>query len=105
MEPLITILTTSDNREVIASIGRQLLEKRLVACVQVLGPMTSMYWWKGTIEETREWLAIMKTKATLYGEVESEIHRLHPYEVPQIVSIPIECAFSEYGKWIVNETG
>lgn len=105
MESLIMILTTSDNKEVITSIGRALLEQRLVACVQFLGPMTSLYWWKDSVEETREWLAIMKTKATLYKKVESEIHRLHPYEVPQIVSIPIECAFSEYGKWIVNETG
>lgn len=104
MEPLITILTTSDNREVIASIGRKLLETRLVACVQILGPMTSLYWWKDSLEETQEWLAVMKTKETLYEKVELEIRRLHPYEVPQIVSIPIEKAFSEYGRWIVEET-
>ncbi len=84
---MINVITTVDSRETLERIGRLLLEKRLVACLQILGPVRSIYRWKGQIEEAEEWIGIMKTRRELYGDVEAEIKALHPYEVPQIEAI------------------
>ena len=104
MEEIIYITTTADTAEIAKGIGRHLVEARLVSCAQILGPMTSIYRWKGKIEETGEWLLLMKSRKSLYKEIEKEIRRLHPYELPQIVGVPIEAALAGYAQWVVDET-
>ena len=77
---MINVITSVDGREALEKIGRRLLEKKLVACLQIIGPVRSVYWWKGRLEEAEEWIGVMKTRRELYGEVEEEIRALHPYE-------------------------
>lgn len=104
MSAIINVITTADAREVLEQIGRSLLERRLVACVQFVGPIKSLYWWKGSMEEAEEWMAIMKTRGELYDQVEKEIRALHPYDVPEIMAIEAQRVSEAYGTWIDAET-
>ncbi len=104
MEPIISITTTTDNRGTLETMGRSLVARRLVACVQIIGPVKSIYWWKEKVEETEEWLMIMKTRKSLYAQVESEIRALHPYELPEIVSFETSALLPAYADWVRKET-
>jgi periplasmic divalent cation tolerance protein len=104
MKGIIQIVTTADDRSIIEKIGRDLVEKRLVACVQILGPIQSIYRWQGAVEDTNEWLLLMKSKASLYPFIEEEIRRQHPYEVPEIIAISIEEGLAGYLNWVAGET-
>ncbi len=102
---MITLLTTVDRKEILEQIGRALLEKRLIACIQISGPITSMYWWKDVLEDTQEWVGTMKTTEELYPRVEVELRRLHPYEVPEIVVLESRRVLPEYEEWVQAVTG
>ncbi len=104
MEPIITITTTTDNREALEKIGRHLLAGRLIACVQIVGPISSIYWWKQKMEEAEDWLGVMKTRKSLFSRVEEEIRALHAYEVPEIMASEIEHVSGAYAEWVMNET-
>jgi periplasmic divalent cation tolerance protein len=104
MEEAVQITTTADNRETIEKIGRSLVEKRLASCAQVLGPIKSIYRWKGKIEETEEWLCLIKSRKSLSKDVEAEILRLHPYELPEITVTIIDGGLAGYIQWVVDET-
>jgi periplasmic divalent cation tolerance protein len=101
----ISVMTTIDKRETLEGIGRVLLEKRLVACIQIVGPIKSMYWWNGRIEEAEEWIGIMKTRSELFEELERTLKALHTYEVPEIITMEAKSVFPAYEKWIAAETG
>jgi periplasmic divalent cation tolerance protein len=104
MEKIIQITTTADNRNIIENIGRDLVEKRLIACAQILGPIQSIYRWKGNVEDANEWLLLMKSKASLYPAIEEEIRRQHPYELPEILVTNIDKGLAGYIHWVANET-
>ena len=104
MEEIIQVVTTTNDRSIIEKIGRDLVEKRLVACAQILGPIQSIYWWKGAVENAHEWLLLMKSKASLYPGIEEEIRRQHPYELPEIIAINIDKGLASYLDWVVSET-
>ena len=101
---MINVITSVDGREALEKIGRRLLEKKLVACLQMIGPVRSVYWWKGRLEEAEEWIGVMKTRRELYGEVEKEIRALHPYETPQIEAIEAVSVLPAYEGWLIDET-
>jgi periplasmic divalent cation tolerance protein len=104
LSAIINVVTTVDGREALERIGRSLLERRLIACLQMVGPIKSLYWWKGSIEDAEEWIGIMKTRPELYDQVEKEIRALHPYDVPEIMAIEAEKVSDSYGKWVAAET-
>jgi periplasmic divalent cation tolerance protein len=95
------VVTTIDTREHADSIGKELLEKRLAACVQTEGPISSSYWWKGEIETAEEWRCIMKTTVEKY-EVKRTVRSMHPYEEPEIFGLTIASGSSTYLKWIYD---
>jgi periplasmic divalent cation tolerance protein len=101
---MINVITSVDGREALEKIGRRLLEKKLVACLQIIGPVRSVYWWKGRLEEAEEWIGVMKTRRELYGEVEEEIRAIHPYETPQIEAIEAVSVLPAYERWLIDET-
>ena len=103
MDKYIMITTTFDNKDEAQKIINMLLEKRLVSCCQ-LSDITSSYHWKGKIENANEYLLQMKSKKTLYKEIESLILENHSYEVPQLVAYDIVEGSIEYLNWIGNET-
>jgi periplasmic divalent cation tolerance protein len=104
MEEYLQVLTTIDNEKEAQALQRVLLEHRAGACVQVLGPLHSAYWWHGEIEEVQEWLCLAKTRRSEYQRLESLIKQNHPYETPEIVALPIVAANQDYVEWISAET-
>ena len=83
-------------------IGRSVVEKRLAACANVWGGVESIYRWKGKVERAREVLVIMKTTAIRLKELEREVKRMHSYDVPEFVALPIVAGSREYLKWLVE---
>lgn len=99
----IQIFTTTDKKEIADKIALSLVEKKLAQCVQIFGPVESTYRWKGRIERTSEWLCIIKTKKANYKKIENEIKKIHTYEVPEIIAIPIITGSNEYLKWLAGK--
>ena len=94
------VITTIDTKERADAIGKRLLEERLAACVQIEGPISSSYWWKGEVETAEEWRCSIKTTVEKYSEVERTVRSNHPYEEPEIVGLAITVGSSTYLKWI-----
>lgn len=100
MPDLIQVMTTTDTREAAQQIAEQLVNARLAACVQIVGPIESTYWWEGRVERAEEWLCLVKTRATRFAEVEQVIRPLHPYDVPEIIALPAVDAGVPYLHWL-----
>ena len=105
MDEYVQVLTTVSSEEEAAKVGGDLLEQRLVACVQTIGPITSRYRWRGKLEEEREWQLLAKTEARLYPRVEAAIRDLHSYEEPEILAIPVLAGGKGYLDWISANVG
>lgn len=103
MSGFIQITTTFEKKSEAEQLALLLLEKRLAGCVQILGPMTSIYRWQARIEKSDEYLCLIKSHEELYAEVERTIKANHPYEVPQIVAVPIKSGSGEYLDWLGHE--
>ena len=97
------VWVTFPHVEAATTIIEGLLEHRLAACVQTM-PVQSVYRWKGQLNRDSEVLAIIKTKASLYPEVEAFIRSRHSYEVPEILLLPVTAGFPGYVQWVGNET-
>ena len=80
---------TTDKKSVADRIARTLVDRKLAACVQVVGPIQSTYRWKGKVESAEEWLCLVKSTRDAYEAVEQAIAEIHPYEVPEIIALPI----------------
>jgi periplasmic divalent cation tolerance protein len=105
MTDFIQVLTTTESRDVAETIGRALVDQRLAACVQIVGPITSIYRWQGKINTAQEWQCWAKTRRELYDRIEETIRRLHPYQVPEILAIAVAAGSSDYLAWLNEETG
>ena len=99
------ILCTCPNREIAQKIAGALVEQRLAACVNISSPVTSVYSWQGKIESDEELLLTIKTTRARYGALEQAILALHPYELPEIIAVPISTGLTEYLDWIDNSCG
>ena len=104
MQSFILISTTTENKTDAESIAAVLLAKRLAACVQIIGPIQSRYWWENAIQQSDEFLCLIKTSSDLYQKVEEAILSVHPYDVPEIVALPIIAGSSSYLSWITAVT-
>ena len=102
-EEYIQVITAIAKREDAEEIANAMVEKRLAACVQIVGPIVSTYWWKGTIERAEEWLCIIKSKKDRYDELEKAIKEIHPYETPEIFALSVVAESEDYLKWISRE--
>jgi periplasmic divalent cation tolerance protein len=96
----IQVLTTVGSEEEAERISAALVERRLAACVQTIGPIASRYRWRGQIERDQEWQCLAKTEAARYPEVEAAIRELHSYEEPEIIATEIVAGSSGYLAWI-----
>jgi len=100
----VIIFVTCASRKEAEKIVGTLLKKRLAACGNIVGGVESKFWWKGKIDSAKETLLILKTKASKFKAVEKEVKRLHSYDVPEIIALPIIAGSGEYLKWIKRET-
>jgi periplasmic divalent cation tolerance protein len=104
MEGYLQVVTTIDGEENARTLQRVLLEERAAACVQILGPVHSAYWWQGEIEEAEEWLCVAKTRESEYQRLESLVKQNHPYDTPEIIAVPVYAGNKDYLEWIRAET-
>lgn len=99
----IIVFTTIDNEEDAIKLTKTLVKKRLAACAQVEGPITSIYWWEENLEQETEWKCTLKTAAALYQDLEAELIRIHPYDTPEIIAVPVVQGNQDYLGWMDEE--
>ena len=100
----IQVVTTAASADEARRIATALVEERLAACVQIVGPIESIYRWQGKVETAAEWQCWIKTRRERYDALEATIRRLHSYEVPEILAVPIVAGSEAYLKWLTDET-
>jgi periplasmic divalent cation tolerance protein len=102
--PALLVLTNLPDRASADSLARVLLEQRLAACVNILAPCRSVYRWKGELQHDEDHPLLAKTTTERYAALEAAIRAAHPYELPEIIAVPIERGLPEYLTWIAAET-
>lgn len=103
METLLVLTNLPDSYSAHALAGT-LVEERLAACVSILAPCRSVYRWQGKTENAEEVPVLIKTTAARYAALEAAIRARHPYELPEIIAVPIDRGLPEYLAWVKNET-
>ena len=98
------VITTVPDENLAVKISESLLQQRLAACVHALPIGWSRYRWQGRVEVTAEITLLIKSTNRCYPELEAEIRRLHPFEVPEIVALPVDIGLPAYLNWILDET-
>ncbi len=94
------VSTTLPDRALADRVAAELVGERLAACAQVVGPVTSTYRWEGRVETAEEWYCHLKTTEDRLPALEARIRQLHPYEVPEIIAVPIVAGSPAYLRWI-----
>ncbi|HEX4922242.1 MAG TPA: divalent-cation tolerance protein CutA [Candidatus Bathyarchaeia archaeon] len=104
MKAFIQISTATNSKVSADKIAKNLLQERLAACVQVVGPIHTSYWWNGKLEHAKEWLCLVKARLKDYPRIEGAIRRAHPYEIPEVLASPIVQGSVTYLRWLQRET-
>jgi periplasmic divalent cation tolerance protein len=100
----LVVLTNLPDRAAAERIAELAIEMKLAACVNILAPCRSVYRWKGAVQHDEEHPLLLKTTTERYAELERAIRSAHPYELPEIVAVPIERGLAEYLGWVEAET-
>ena len=104
MNKAIQIITTVSSNEDASKLASILIDKKVAACVQIDGPITSIYRWQNNIENTQEWRLTIKSLATLFNDIERLILENHPYDTPEIIASEISQINDKFLEWIRSET-
>ena len=94
------VLTTARSADEARKIARELVERRLAACVNIVAGIDSIYRWAGKVESAQEWLLVIKTTEAMFAEVRYAISELHSYELPECLLLPVEDGSATYLAWI-----
>ncbi len=103
MPEFLQITTTAGSREEADRIATTLVDRQLAGCVQIVGPMRSVYRWQGQIEHSEEWLCQIKTTREQYAAVEAAIREIHSYDCPEIIATPIVAGSETYLQWLAAQ--
>jgi len=98
----IVVFVTTSSEEEASEIARYLVEKGLAACVNIVKDVSSIYVWKGKVEESREYLLVIKSRIDYFEKLINAIKEKHSYEVPEIIALPIIAGNKEYIEWLNN---
>ena len=98
------IMVTAWSEEQAATIGRALVGERLAACVNIVGPIRSIFRWQGEVQNDREHLMLIKTRASLVSKIERRVRELHSYEVPEVIALLISGGSKPYLDWLLDST-
>ncbi len=96
---VVVFMTASDKKEAL-KIVRRLLNERLIACANIVGPVSSLFWWEGKIDEASEFLVIMKSRKDLFKRLSERVKETHSYEVPEVLELPITEGLPSYLEWM-----
>ncbi len=94
------VLSTFPDAATARRIARQLVENKCAACANLLPPVESIYWWEGKVETGNETLVLFKTTTGRYEALETSLRQLHPYDVPEIIALPVAQGLPEYLRWV-----
>jgi periplasmic divalent cation tolerance protein len=103
MTDKIVVLTTCESEDEAERIARSLLEKRVAACVNILPKARSIYRWKGAVEDTQEFVLLIKTRRDVFEALRIELSKAHSYEVPEVMALPVVDGSESYLGWIDRE--
>ncbi|MCX8153993.1 MAG: divalent-cation tolerance protein CutA [Candidatus Bathyarchaeota archaeon] len=98
----VVVIVTTANRQEAEKIAQQLLNEKLIACANIVGPVSSFFHWAGKIENAEEYLMFMKSRRDLFGRLADTVKRLHSYEVPEIIALPIAEGAKSYLAWLAD---
>ena len=104
LDPAILILTNVPDHALATALARALIDQRLAACVNIGAPVQSIYHWRARIETGHEVPVVIKTRSALYTNVEDAIRKIHPYDTPEIIAIPVIEGDARYLDWLATET-
>ncbi len=104
MTDALLVLTTLPNSDAAAELATKLVGERLAACANILPALRSIYRWEGKVQDENEVLVLLKTQGRQYESLKARILALHPYEVPEVIAIPVERGHQPYLDWILRET-
>ena len=103
-EEFVVVLVTAESADEAAGIGRTLVEERLAACANVVGPIRSIFRWKGVIEDAAEHLLLLKARVSDVAALEARVRALHSYDVPEILALPVRAGSQPYLDWLAEST-
>jgi periplasmic divalent cation tolerance protein len=103
MTEFVQITTAAGSREEADQVARELVERRLAGCVQILGPIKSVYRWRGQVEQGEEWLCLIKTSSDQFAVIEAAIGELSSYECPEIIATPVTAGSARYLAWLARQ--
>lgn len=103
-DDVLLVLTNLPDADSAGRVARLLIEQRLAACVNVLAPCTSVYRWQGALETASELPLLIKTTRAAYPALQATLREAHPYELPEIVAIPVQEGLPDYLAWVAAET-
>ncbi len=104
MSQYVVVFMTVPDEETAVSIGRRVVEEGLCACCNIVGPIRSIYRWKDKVYDESELLCVLKTRRALFHTLKERVKQLHPYEVPELVALPVEEGLEDYLEWIEEVT-
>jgi periplasmic divalent cation tolerance protein len=105
MSDFIQVTTSVANRDEAERIAAALVDRRLAGCVQIEGPVRSVYRWQGQVEQADEWLCLVKSTRERYAAVEAVIRELHSYDCPEVIATPIVAGAEAYLQWLAAQLG
>jgi periplasmic divalent cation tolerance protein len=105
MTDKVVVLSTCGTEEEAEKIARELVEARVAACVSIFPGVRSIYRWQGAIESATEWLLLIKSSRELFGQLRATLEKIHSYEVPEVLALPIVEAAPNYLNWLEGQLG
>lgn len=100
LKEIIVVTTTTSRKDEAETLAAELVSRRLAGCVQIVGPITSAFHWQGKVEHSEEWLCQIKSRRDKYAELEAVLKQLHPYDVPEIIALPVAAGLPAYLEWV-----
>lgn len=102
--PVLVVFSTFPDPDKAAEVARILVTEQLAACVNIVGGVRSIYRWEGEISDDRETLAVIKTTSERFEEMRSRLVALHPYQVAEVIALPVDAGHAPYLAWVADET-
>ncbi len=96
----IIVLVTAANRKEAEAISQDLLVKKLIACANIVGPVSSHFHWSGKVEQAEEFLVLMKSRGDMFEEIADAVGKMHSYKVPEVLALPIIAGSASYLSWL-----
>jgi periplasmic divalent cation tolerance protein len=104
MSSVRVVFMTAPDRATAERLGDALVRERLAACANVLPGVSSIYWWDGAVQRAEEVLVVLKTRAERVDALMARAHELHPYDVPELLALPVDAGLPAYVEWVARET-